>query len=128
MIEMLALLALTYQHQDRLDDALAALEDAVTLAEPGSIIRPFIELGPPMVELLNHLSGQHVAVGAIEQILAAFTAEDLHTKPAVSIPPEPSSASHGDGLLKPPACTPWSLNLPQDDHHPPAIRPGSSSC
>ena len=100
MIEILTLLALTYTQQDRRDDALAALKDAVNLAEAGGYIRPFVELGPPMVELFTHLRGQHVAGDVLEQILAALTAEDRHTSSAVSIPVEPSSASPADGALE----------------------------
>ena len=42
------------------------------MAEPGGLIRPFVELGPPMADLLNRLIKKNVAVEYIEKILAAF--------------------------------------------------------
>ena len=56
----------------RTDEALAVLEEAVTLARPGGWIRPFIESGAPMVELLKGLLKKKVAADYIGTILDAF--------------------------------------------------------
>ena len=41
----------------RTDEALEALRQAIQLAQPGGWIRPFVELGRPMVKLLDSVSG-----------------------------------------------------------------------
>ncbi|MGD2048045.1 MAG: response regulator [Chloroflexota bacterium] len=70
---MLPLLALAYHKQGQDDKALAVLEEAITLAEPGGWIWPFVELGSPMADLLNRLHSQDVARDYVAQILAAFS-------------------------------------------------------
>lgn len=72
MIQILTLQALVYRAQGRLDQALAALERAVTLARPGGFILNFVEYGLPMAELLHQLAGRGVAPAYLEQILTAF--------------------------------------------------------
>ena len=72
MIEILVLLALTIHRQGRLEKSLEVLEQAVVLAEPGGIIRPFVELGPAMADLLKRLLEQTVAPDHIKKILSAF--------------------------------------------------------
>jgi LuxR family maltose regulon positive regulatory protein len=66
------MLAVVYQKQAKTEQASAAAEQAVTLAHPGNFIRPFLELGPPMVEILRHLRRKKVAQDFIERILVAF--------------------------------------------------------
>ena len=56
----------------RSDEALIVLEEVVSLAGPGGLVRPFIEAGPKMADLLKRLQKQNVAVDYIEKILAAF--------------------------------------------------------
>jgi LuxR family maltose regulon positive regulatory protein len=75
LIEILPLQALVYHKQELADKALATLERAVTLAQPGGFIRPFVEPGPELVGLLNRLHSQGVAQDYIAQILAAFSQE-----------------------------------------------------
>ena len=41
------------------------------MAEPGGWIRPFVEAGPPMVELMRTLSTEHAAAAFVEKILSA---------------------------------------------------------
>ena len=71
-IHIMPLLAMVYQKQGRVDEALTILEQAVDLAKPGGWIRPFVELGSPMADLLKQLIKQNVAVDFIEKLLAAF--------------------------------------------------------
>jgi LuxR family maltose regulon positive regulatory protein len=46
MIDILLLQSLIYQKQSQSYKALATLVNAISLAEPGGIIRPFLDLGP----------------------------------------------------------------------------------
>jgi LuxR family maltose regulon positive regulatory protein len=72
LIDILLLQTLIYKKHSQSDKALAALARAITLAEPGGFIRPFLELGPEMAELLVRLSQRGVAPEYIARIGAAF--------------------------------------------------------
>ena len=76
LIEALALQALLHDGKDDEPAALAALEQAIALAEPGGFIRLFVDLGSPMARLLERLHHQGVASEYITQILAAFGTKD----------------------------------------------------
>ena len=56
LIGILALQAVAYNKQHKLEDALAVLARALTLAEKNDFMFPFLELGQPMIELLEHLA------------------------------------------------------------------------
>ncbi|MCP4165262.1 MAG: hypothetical protein GY759_05125 [Chloroflexi bacterium] len=71
LIDLLSLKALSYEKQGQTDQALAALQGAVTLAEADAWIRPFLELEPGMTSLLNELGQKGVAQDFITQIVAA---------------------------------------------------------
>ena len=58
LIEVLALQALLKEGQGERQTALELLEQAVTLAEPGGFIRLFVDLGPPIGQLLDRLRWQ----------------------------------------------------------------------
>ncbi len=75
LIDILLLLSLVYQKQSQSDEALATLTRAITLAEPGGFIRPFLELGPEMTGLLVRISQRGVALAYSARILAAFPDE-----------------------------------------------------
>jgi len=75
-IDVLALKALLYDSQNDESAALMALTDSLTLAEPGGFTRLFVDLGPPMADLLKKLVRQNIAVGFIGRILAAFRADE----------------------------------------------------
>ena len=89
-IEVLALEALLHHAQGDEPSALAALEQAVTLAQPGGFVRVFVDLGPNMADLLGRLAAQGVAGvarGYVEQILHAFAAERSSPQPQPAVPP-----------------------------------------
>ena len=81
--------ALALERQGRADKAMDALKDVLALAKPGGWIRPFVEAGPPMVDLLMRLRKQNVSVDHINRILAAFPDTE-------SIPPLPDLRSTND--------------------------------
>ena len=68
----MVLLSLAIYRQGRSDDAVDILEQTVSIAEPGGWIRPFVELGSPMADLLKRLHKHNFAIDYIEKILAAF--------------------------------------------------------
>jgi LuxR family maltose regulon positive regulatory protein len=55
IIEIRALQALALARQNRSDEALASLQEALEIAEPGGWLLPFVESGPPMARLLERL-------------------------------------------------------------------------
>ena len=71
-IEIAVLQTMALDKLGRDGEALAALKEVVALAGPLGWIRPFVEAGPPMVDLLTRLRQQNVSVDYIERILAAF--------------------------------------------------------
>jgi LuxR family maltose regulon positive regulatory protein len=76
LIEALALQALLHEMHGDEAAALAALEQAVTLAEPGGFLRLFVDLGPSMAPMLDQLRHQGVAPDYVAQILAVFETTD----------------------------------------------------
>jgi LuxR family maltose regulon positive regulatory protein len=73
LISILTLLAMVFEKQARTDEALTGLERALTLAHPGGLVFPFLELGTPMTALLSQLPRDTTSGPFIEQILAAAT-------------------------------------------------------
>ena len=98
LIDILLLQTLAYHKQAQFDEALDTLERAVTLAEPGGFIRPFVELGPSMAFLLNQLRSRGVAPDYIPQVLAAFTEETKDQGRTTKAPDSPPA-----GVVGPPA-------------------------
>jgi LuxR family maltose regulon positive regulatory protein len=74
VVEMLALKALAHQAQYQPNQALAALVQALILAEPEGYSRTFVDEGPQMAQLLVSLSQRPSAVNRpyLETLLAAF--------------------------------------------------------
>jgi len=72
MIEVLLLQAVICQIQGKTDEVLAVLERVVTLARPGGYIRPFVNQGTTMADLLKCLLQNGEADKYIGRILAAF--------------------------------------------------------
>jgi len=75
-IDSLALKALLFDSRKDKSAALKALKGSLTLAEPGGFIRPFVDLGPRMADLLKRLLNQNIAVDYIKKLLVAFEEED----------------------------------------------------
>lgn len=74
-IEVAVLQCLILEKQGRSDKAMGALDEALALALPGGWVRPFVELGSPMFDLLKQMKGQGVSGEQgrhIDHILAAF--------------------------------------------------------
>jgi LuxR family maltose regulon positive regulatory protein len=89
LIEILALKALALQGIADPREALAALREAVILARPGGVTRPIVELGPPLVPLLEQLEPDAMNGPFIAKVLAALEARQV---PAAAHPPHSRGA------------------------------------
>ena len=92
-IEVLALEALLHYAQGNEPSALAALEQAVTLAQPGGFVRVFVDLGPNMADLLGRLAAKGDARDYVEQILRAFPEQHASPQPQPAAPPPTQPAA-----------------------------------
>lgn len=72
LIRVLTLLALVYERQRKTEESLGILEQAVTMGRGGNIVLPFVELGKPMVDLLNKLSTENEFVTKVKRLVNAF--------------------------------------------------------
>jgi len=75
MIEILTLQALARQQRGDTEAALMALNQALSLAEPGSYVRVFVDEGEPLVELLRQAASHGIAPGYVSKLLSVFGAE-----------------------------------------------------
>ena len=71
VLEILVLQALARQARGGIPAALAALQRALTLAEPEGYVRIFADEGPPMASLLRAAAKQGIARNYVRRLLAA---------------------------------------------------------
>jgi LuxR family maltose regulon positive regulatory protein len=100
-IEVTVLQSLALAKQGSTEEALGVLAEAVALAEPGGWIRPFIELGPAMAELLGRLQERNTATAYVRQILTALREVEQGRRPEPSQVPRTSPSSRDQALLEP---------------------------
>ena len=81
VLEILVVQALAHQAQGDIPAALAALQRALTLAEPEGYLRVFVDEGTPMASLLRTAAKMGIAAGYVRRLLAAFARTD-DRKPA----------------------------------------------
>ncbi len=87
VIEIQILRALAFQTQGDIGQALAALECALSLAEPGGFVRIFVDEGPPMAQLLYQAAIQGIAPEYTGRLLQAFPAPEVKP-PSPDLPAE----------------------------------------
>ncbi|WP_442508583.1 LuxR C-terminal-related transcriptional regulator [Novipirellula sp. SH528] len=68
-IQVASLQALVCEMQGKTEDAMQCLEHAVTMAQPGGFVFPFMELGPPMAALLRRFRLNCIAVEFVDRLL-----------------------------------------------------------
>lgn len=93
-IEILVLQSLAFHAGGRIDEALALLARALSLAEPENYVRVFLDKGEPMARLLYQAASRGILPEYTGKLLAAFPAEE-HVLPFTIIAPalvEPLSA------------------------------------
>jgi len=86
VIEILVLQAITLQAQGKMDQALASLERALSLAEPEGYVRTFIDEGAPMGELLRRAAARGIRPGYVSALLTALESEAKGVHPALVEP------------------------------------------
>jgi len=90
-IEIRILQALTFQAGGEIPRALAALEQALALAEPEGFVRIFADGGPPMARLLYEALSRGIAPGYTRRLLAAFpVTESEQAAPSDALSPNAS--------------------------------------
>jgi LuxR family maltose regulon positive regulatory protein len=72
VIELLALRALAHQAQGDIPQAMTALEQALSLAEPEGFVRVFVDEGEPMIRLLRRAAAQGIKSEYVGRLLDAF--------------------------------------------------------
>ena len=90
VLEILVLQALAHQARGDVPAALAALQRAVTLAEPEGYVRVFVDEGPPMASLLRAAAKQGIAPSYVRRLLAAVSKTE-HDSPVKQALIEPLS-------------------------------------
>ena len=80
-VQILAVKALAHRAQGNPDQALAALETALALAEPEDYVRAFVDEGQPMARLLRRAAARAPSSNYIRKLLTA-----LGEPPTVAIP------------------------------------------
>ena len=71
-IEAAALESLALEKQGLTGEALEALDAAVGLASPGGFVRPFVEAGPVMAEMLQRVRRSDETDAFVRRVLTAF--------------------------------------------------------
>jgi LuxR family maltose regulon positive regulatory protein len=91
VIEILVLQALAYQGKKELAQALAALEKALSLAQPEGYVRTFLDEGEPMAKLLYQAKSHRTGIGYAAELLSAMGKATGITQPPAQLLIEPLS-------------------------------------
>jgi LuxR family transcriptional regulator, maltose regulon positive regulatory protein len=71
-LRALVLEALAHHAQDDKDQVVQLIREALALAEPGGLVRVFIDEGAPMARLLREVLARRIFPHQVRQLLAAF--------------------------------------------------------
>lgn len=88
-LEVLALQALAYHSQNRPEQALTALDQALSLARPEGYQRLFLDEGPAMETLLRRAASRSIAPDYVNKLLAVFATTEPGQQPAAQALVEP---------------------------------------
>ena len=89
-LKVLVLQAIAHHAQGEMDQAIQILRAALALAEPGGMIRTFVDEGPPMARLLYEALSEEIAPGYIQRLLAAFPITEVKQPHPVQAQTPPS--------------------------------------
>jgi LuxR family maltose regulon positive regulatory protein len=90
-IPTLAHLALVHDRLGEVEEGLAALREALVLAEPGGFIRSFVDAGPRLRALLTQIEQPGVNPHYLSEILAAFDGAEILGRRPENLSPGPDS-------------------------------------
>jgi LuxR family transcriptional regulator, maltose regulon positive regulatory protein len=99
VIEVLVLQALIFQGSKEVEQALAAMKKALSLAKPERYIRTFIDEGEPMVRLLHLARSRQIETQYVTDLLNASQKASRITQPPSQLLSEPLTAREVE-LLK----------------------------
>ena len=74
------------QAQGDIEQALASLQRALSLAEPEGYVRTFVDEGEPMARLLRQAVDQGIAANYAGELLAVLEDETKHPRPITKAP------------------------------------------
>ncbi len=97
LVEVLALQAVFDAAQGNYASALEALRQGVKLAEPGGLVRLFVELGPAMAGLLQQLAAGPAPAPFLQKLVAACADEAQARREAA---PSTAPAEQAGGLTE----------------------------
>jgi LuxR family maltose regulon positive regulatory protein len=92
VIEILVLQALIFQGRKQIDQALAVLKKALSLAKPEGYVRTFVDEGEPMVRLLHLARSQQIEMEYVTALLYVCEKTADPTQPTPKILTEPLTA------------------------------------
>ncbi len=90
-LQALVLQALAHQAAGESEQAVQTFGEALALAAPGGLLRPFVDEGAPMAALLREVVKQGVAPLFAQQVLAAFGETAVSQPPPAQPLPDPLS-------------------------------------
>lgn len=90
-LQVLVLQALAHQAAGESEQAVQAISEALALAAPGGLLRPFVDEGPPLAALLRDAVKQGIAPVFAQQVLAAFGETAVAPLPTAQPLPDPLS-------------------------------------
>lgn len=101
VIELQALRALAFQEQEDSDRAMGALEEALSLAEPGGCIRVFLDEGEAMARLLYQAAERGIASHYTGRLLAQLVDAESAATEADKMPPVQPAPPIPEPLIEP---------------------------
>jgi len=88
LLRTIILLAVALQALGEEHQSIKALQEALTLAEPGGLIRIFVDEGAPMADLLFKAANQEILPNYVSKLLNVFKAEKMQDESkSVQLPP-----------------------------------------
>ena len=92
-LKLLLLQATILQRQERMEQAISTLTEALSIAEPGGYLRTFIDEGAPIAQLLPLVQSDDISTPFINRLQDAFKAEQRRLDLLSQAPPLPASGS-----------------------------------
>ena len=88
-LKVLVLQAVALHAHGEKEQAVQLLSDALALAEPGGIIRLFVDEGQPMAQLLSETAARGIMPDFSSRLLASFEAKKQKSEGKSYLPPAP---------------------------------------